>query len=279
MGSELLGLPLREGARMADDIEAAAFADLYAAAPPPLRGRLGLGIERIADATLLLAPGLPSAMFNRAIGLGMQADASPGAVDAIAARYRAAGVASWWLHWNPQARPAGFPEVLQAAGFALARRGAWAKMLRGPDPPPRVPTSLDIGPAADAEVEALASTIALVFEMPAFMAEWFAALHRRPGWRFYAARAAGRIVGGGCTFSRGGVAWLGLGSVLPEHRRRGGQGALMAMRIGDAIRDGARHIVTETGEPIADEPNPSLANMARCGFERVASRANWAAPS
>jgi hypothetical protein len=35
-------------------------------------------------------------------------------------------------------------------------------------------------------------------------------------------------------------------------------------------------VITETGEPIGDEPNPSLRNMAWCGFVRVASRLNYA---
>ena len=42
---------------------------------------------------------------------------------------------------------------------------------------------------------------------------------------------------------------------------------------------GARHLVTETGEPMGDEPNPSLANMNRCGFVTVASRLNFVGPA
>jgi hypothetical protein len=53
----------------------------------------------------------------------------------------------------------------------------------------------------------------------------------------------------------------------------------MARRISDAIAAGCRHIVTETGEPVGDEPNPSLSNMMRCGFRKVASRLNFQAPA
>jgi hypothetical protein len=49
----------------------------------------------------------------------------------------------------------------------------------------------------------------------------------------------------------------------------------MAARIRPAIEAGCTAIVTETGEPVGDEPNPSLANMLRCGFVRVASRLNY----
>jgi hypothetical protein len=52
----------------------------------------------------------------------------------------------------------------------------------------------------------------------------------------------------------------------------------MARRIADAAQAGARYVVTETGEPKGNEPNPSLANMKRCGFVTVASRLNFAGP-
>jgi hypothetical protein len=34
---------------------------------------------------------------------------------------------------------------------------------------------------------------------------------------------------------------------------------------------------TGTGEPVGEEPNPALANMLRCGFERVGLRLNYEA--
>jgi len=48
--------------------------------------------------------------------------------------------------------------------------------------------------------------------------------------------------------------------------------------IANAIAAGATTLATETGKPVAAEPNPSLTNMYRCGFVRVASRLNFVAP-
>jgi len=70
-----------------------------------------------------------------------------------------------------------------------------------------------------------------------------------------------------------------MGSVAESHRRRGGQQALLARRVVDASDAGCTAIVSETGEPIADEPNPPLANLLRCGFKVVASRLNLQAPA
>lgn len=267
-----------DAARLADEAEALAYADLFAAAPVALRDRLGLRVERVADATLLIAPGLPTPMFNRAIGLGLARPADDDVVTATFEVYRRAGAGNWWLHCHPLASPADLPQRLLACGFTVPARRSWAKMLRGRDAAPVIDTDLGVAPARDAQVAAVTQAIARAFEMPPFVADWLVALHRRDGWRLYAVRDGAEVVGGGCVYRRDSVAWLGMGSVLATHRRRGGQRALMSRRITDAIADGVQHLVTETGEAMADEPNPSLANMRRCGFVQIASRLNFTAP-
>jgi GNAT superfamily N-acetyltransferase len=268
-----------EAARRADDAEARAFADLYAAAPPALQQRLGLAVHRVADATVLLAPGLPTPMFNRAIGLGLALAANTAALAAIEAAYAQAGVRAWWLHWNPLAAPADFASELTARGYAPAPRRRWAKMLRTTDSAPHATTSLEVV-AADATIApATTRAIAAAFEMPPFMADWLLALHGRAGWQLLALRDGDQVVGGGCLHVAGDTAWLGMGGVLASHRRRGGQRALLARRIAEAGRAGARWAVTETGLPVTDEPNPSLANIRAAGFACVAERCNYAGPT
>jgi hypothetical protein len=267
----------REAAKTADAVEAHAYADFFAAAPTALREKLGLRIEQVAGATLLIAPGVPTPMFNRAIGFGLERAAESRDIDAMLALYGETRT-KWWLHWSPYAGPTGFESQLLHCGFTLASRRSWAKMLRGPESPPQIATDLDIGPAVDREADSVARAIAQAFEMPPSMADWLRGLYGRPRWRVYAVRDGAQVVGGGCLFVSGTEAWLGMGSVLASHRRRGGQGALMALRIADAAAAGATAIVTETGEQHACEPNPSLANMRRCGFITVASRSNFASP-
>lgn len=266
-------------ALIADQVEAEAYADLYAAAPPELKTTLGLAVKRLDGVTLLLAPRIPTTIFNRAIGLGSEQPARAEAVEGASALFRHAGVRNWWLHWNPFAQPADFPETLRTLGFIEPARRAWAKVLRGPEPPPHVATDLDVAPARAEEVGAVMDAVAQAFGMPSFMATWLCSLHGRPRWRIYSVCDQGRPVGGACLFVDGERAWLGVAAVAESHRRRGGQGSVMARRISDAIAAGCRYIVTETGEPVADEPNPSLSNMKRCGFRQVASRLNFEAPA
>lgn len=268
-----------EAAWIADKVEASAFADFYHAAPTSLQEQLGLKICAVAGTTVLLAAGIPDPMFNRAIGFGMRATASLEDAQEIVATYRRAGVRSWWLHWNPFASPVDLPDRLREAGFTEPRRKSWAKMLRGASAPPVIDTDLAITPVTEDQLPETVKAIMAAYEMPAFMGDWLRRLHKRSRWTLYGVSDHGRMVGGGAVYVDAAEAWLGLGGMLPSHRRRGGQGGLMARRIADAIAKGATRIVTETGEPIANEPNPSLGNMLRCGFTHVASRLNLASPT
>jgi len=228
--------------------------------------------------SLLVARGLPDAFFNRVIGLGVAQPASAAALEAVCAAYRAAGAKRWWIHLTPGAEPAALASWLEARGFALARRPAWAKVLRGTEAPPEVATPLEVRAARAGEGLALGDSIAAAFGMPAGLAPWFAALASRPKWRAYVALDAGRVVGGGLLYLDGADAWLGAGAVRTEQRGRHAHRALIALRVREAIAAGCARIFTETGEPVGDEPNPSLANMRWCGFRTVASRLNYAAP-
>lgn len=265
----------RDEAVLADRAEAAAFADLYDAAPAALKSMLGLQVVSIGGAAALVAPRMPATMFNRVIGLGLDRPATDADFQASRSLYRDAGTATWWLHWNPFAAPEEGADAFARRGFAVPARRAWAKMLRSSEPPVVVATDLVVQPATGEQAVAVGASIAQAFGMPPFMGDWIAALHGRERWRVYAVADGGRIVGGGCLFLGPEAGWLGMGAVVASHRRRGGQAALMARRIADAGAEGLRLVVTETGEPIGAEPNPSLANMHRVGFRRVASRSNY----
>jgi hypothetical protein len=265
--------------RAADAIEAAAFRDMYAAAPREFAAQLGIVARDVGGATLLVARGVPDPVLNRAIGLGVTRAAAESDLEAVISAYRAAGVKSWWVHLTPGAEPAALRGWLERRGFALAKRNAWAKMLRGAQPAPAVETPLEVRAARAGEHTALAESICAAYGMPAAFVPWFAALPARAGWRASVALEAGQVVGGGLLYLAGREAWLGAGGVRAEQRGKHAHRALMALRVGEAIAAGCRRIFTETGEPVGDEPNPSLANMQWCGFRRLASRLNYAAPA
>jgi GNAT superfamily N-acetyltransferase len=261
-----------------DAVEAAAFREIYAAAPNGIAASLGLETRNVAGATLLIAPGIPTSMFNRVIGLGNTQAATEADLSQIAEHYRRAGVKTWWIHLSPGAQPITLIDLLTAHGFVPPPRKTWAKVLRGTELPPMVETGLEVRPLRAGEELALAHTICAAFDMPDAWAPWFARAATQNGWRAVAAFDGIKLVGGGLLFILDNTAWLGAGGVRPEARRHHAHRALMGLRIELAIAAGCKYITTETGEAIGDEPNPSLRNMHACGFTKIYSRHNFAAP-
>jgi len=262
-----------------DAVEAAAYRDMLAAAPPPVRNGLGLESREVSGATLLVAPGLPTPIFNRAIGLGNGAAATQRNLDVIAQAYRDAGVRTWWIHAMPGPHFDDLCALLEANGYALPSRRAWAKMWRGAQPTSEVSSAAEVVRAGPGDAEEVGTVLSAAFGMPPAAVPWLASMVGRAGWLTAVARLDGEIVGAGMLHHQGRAGWLGIGGVRAEARRARAHRALMAWRIREAIALGCADIVTETGEPTGDEPNPSLRNMEACGFRKLASRLNFAAPA
>jgi len=89
-----------------------------------------------------------------------------------------------------------------------------------------------------------------------------------PGYYRYLALKNGEITGAASLRIDGGSALLTGATTLPEHRRHGIQGALLAERLSDAQdRDAEIAIITTGGG------TRSQANAMRCGFSLLYSRA------
>jgi hypothetical protein len=262
-------------ARSADDIEAAAFRDMFATVPNSLVRALNPHSLEVAGATLLMANGFPDPMFSRVIGLGNSGAIVDTQIDNVVTAYRDASIGTYWIHVNPVVAPSDLGARLEHRGFKLAKRRTWAKMIRGTEPITPIDTVLTTRVATANDYTAVSNAIAVAFGMPSPFALWIQNMAATTKWTLIAALDGARIVGGGLLFIENQLAWLGMGGVIPEVRGRHAHRAIMTHRIDLAIERGCTHIVTETGEPINDEPNPSLRNMYRCGFTRVCARLNY----
>jgi hypothetical protein len=269
---------IRAVAVEADRIEARAWSDWFAAIPPEFRSEFGFGVRTVADATLLMAPQIPMALLNRAVGLGMTRPASADDVDAVVKAFVDAGCSTFGLAWGPYAEPAALAPHLDAMFPEPSQQTLLAKMVRGTVPPSSPPSDLRIVPVDRSLVGETDRAIACAQGAP-FLAGILAPLFWRPRWHLYAAMDGDVVVGGAALFLDGDSAWLGMAGVLPKYTRRGGQTCLMVQRIRDAIAAGATRIFTETDEPSQAGANPSLNNMERCGFEKIVSRTQFIGPS
>jgi hypothetical protein len=256
-------------AEMVELGEAEAYADLFAAAPP----EMGLRVERIGSTCVLIAPHLPTVLFNRVLGLGLREPASEDTVDAILALYRQAGSSVFAIQVSPIASP---PELVDwLAVRSLTRRDNWAKVYRRSDSQIVIATDLRIETIGVSDAPDYARVVCAAFGMPDQLRPWIESGVGRPGWLHYLGFDGERPVAAAALFMRDGVGWLGVGCTLPSHRRRGAQGALMAQRIRDAAANGCEWVITETGEDVPEYPNPSFHNMVRTGFVLAYQRPNF----
>lgn len=249
--------------------EAAACVDMMRAAPPSL----GLSVEASDAFVALFAPAFDILLFNRTIGLGVRVPASRDTVDALVARYRAAGITRFGIQLCPSARPADVAEWLTANGLRVS--DYWTKVYMPHGAARPVETDLRITRIDVTLADRFAQVACEAFGMPATLGPFLSAAIGRAGWHHYIAWDGSEAAAVGALFVHGDVGWLGIGATLPAYRRRGAQGALMTRRIADGTALGCRWFATETGKDRPGKPNPSFHNMLRNGFTVAYQRPNY----
>lgn len=267
---------MTDEALIVERAEAAALGDFWLAAPPELRKVLGLNLHDVFGATVFVTGGIDQLFFNRALAVGVDTPATELQLDRIIARLKEAGATNWGIPLMPRAQPMEVREWLNARG--LAPVSSSAKVLREPAPAGTLTTALRV--TDEPEPTLWAQTVCAAYELPDTCVPWCAALVGRTGWRTYLALDGETAISCGALYTGfAEAAWLGFGGTLPDQRRRGGQGTLMARRIDDAHALRLPCAVTETGAASASasgEGNPSYRNMLKAGFRVVHLRENWA---
>lgn len=258
--------------RLVELTEAAAYAEWITASSEQTTTQLGLRCRQLGSATALIMSELDVSLFNRVLGVGVVEPATEELIDHISALYAAPGN-SFVVPVAPTAQPSAVVNWLEQRG--IKRRGNWVKLYRGNNAPPEIPTDLRIATIGSESAEAFAHIGLAAFEVPPDLKPLVIAILDRPSWHNYLAFDGDTPVGAASLFVRDGVGWLGYGSTLPSHRRRGAQGALMVQRLRDGIEMGCEWFVTETGEDTLANPNPSYHNMLRTGFRLAYVRPNY----
>jgi GNAT superfamily N-acetyltransferase len=266
---------LRDRARILEVAETEYLADSFAAAPPEIAAELGMSIQWVGGGVAAIMTADPTGFFwSRVLGLGWAEPITDEVVSELVNIYSGGGAASILMQISPAANPADWSTILQRHGFTLGQ--SWVKLIRGVSPPPPVTTDLTIRSLDVSDAAAYASVYweGFGFPDPRFMT-WMGAHVGRAGWTMFGAFDKEALVGVATMHHQGDVVCLSGAATLPSHRNRGGQGALMAARLKEAALLGAQWASTETGTETATDPNPSLHNMRRMGFEELYVRENW----
>jgi len=236
----------------------------------------GMEGHDVGETTSLVLLGLlDEPMVNHTVGLGEDGPVADSTLDAIRDFY-AAHDARHHLAVTPSAAATGLRERLEERGYT--RSYAWMKFIRLAGDLPEVQTTLDVRLVnADAGHD-FASVVVAGFELPAGVGPTVAAVPAVDGCFAYVAYDGDEPAASGAVFVSGDVAWLGYAATRPEHRRKGGQGAILAARIAKARELGVQTLVTETGVMADGRPNNSYRNILRSGFQEAYVRENYASP-
>jgi len=249
--------------------ELEAFRDFARAAPD----ELGFVVEEIDGAVCLGLPTIPgSELFNRVLGLGLDRPATEDGLERIAGFYERLGTA-WQVALAPQAEPLEIASWLERRG--LSPGYAWMKFSRRVGDPPDASTELGVEQVGPGRADAFAEAISRGYGVPALFHDCLRALPGRDGWHCFVASDGDEPAAGGALYVTGTIGWLGMAGTVPEHRRRGAQGAILAARLQAAAAAGCEVVVTETGELREGKPSSSYRNIVRAGFEPEYVRPNY----
>ena len=258
-------------AEMIEFYEAAAYAEMYRAAP----ASLGVAVEESDDCVSFFTP-VDALVLNRTIGIGLRTRPSRDLITSIVDRYKAKGIRNYGFQLSPVVNNPDLMDSLLSCD--LHRRDNWAKVYRDSTPETLSSTDLRIERVSPEHADIFGKVAHTGFSQPETLAPLMSSTVGAPGWIHYLAWDGDTPAGVSALRVKDDIGWLGVGAVLPEFRRRGGQGALMSQRINDAHDLGCKWIITETGQDTSEKPNPSFHNMIRTGFKVAYQRPNYMPP-
>lgn len=231
-------------------------------------------VARFGGATAIATAGAPAERWMNSV-VGMTSD-DAGEVDAIVAWYRERGVLPRFELCPRDGFDALATELARAGarqtGFVGALVGA-AIAPRDPPSPPAVEVTVVEPGTADAATfatvllgghEVPPGTPRSLFEV---MERWV----DEPTVRCYLASVGGCALGGAILGLRTpGMGYLANASTLPEGRRRGCHGALLARRLRDAADAGCDAVCS-----LANVASTSAQNMQRAGLHPAFTKVFW----
>jgi GNAT superfamily N-acetyltransferase len=231
-------------------------------------------VAQIGGVTVLRTDAAPmSPMLNQIVGLGVDEPATEAVLDAALAAI--GDDVACYVAIAPDAGPAELARWLRDRG--LEPGWGWMSFRRGVEPVPVRPTSLRLVRVGVAEAQDFGRIVAAGYGLPDAVVGWAAEAPAR-GWECWLALDGDEPAAAAGLFVAEGAGYLGFAATLPEQRGKGGQNALLAVRIEHAREAGCDVVVTETGERREDLPSNSYRNILRAGFTEVAVRANWLRP-
>ena len=255
--------------------EARAWADLYAAAPADWAESAGVRTRELGGVLVLEWAATERRYFSRAIGLGVVAPATAGALDEIVGVWDGAGITGFLVQSLPHCRPAGYDDLLRARG--LEPFDAQDRVVRDGRPAAPRRREVEVERVTDETAAEWSDFMQGVYRLDT--GPWLPRLIGRPGWHQYVARDGGEIVAARAMFiGPDGTAWLGMDGPVPglmtaEYEP---DAALCARIVEEGLAAGARRFIADVEAPSEAMDTPSYTYFSELGFHRPYVRTHFA---
>jgi len=164
-------------------------------------------------------------------------------------------------------------KLLTSRGYSYS--SSWVTFCRDSSPVHSRGTDLEIREIGKEYAGQFAFILNEVFGFPHEFDDIAASAVGSKEWVIFMAYDGDKPVGSAGICITGETAYLSFANILPEYRRRGAQGELLARRIDAARKRGVKWIVVDTAESSDEHPNPSYWNMLRHGFRLLYHRPNF----
>lgn len=260
--------------------EARVWADLYGAAPADFAESAGVGTTEVAGALVLRWEASGRRYFNRTIGLGVVAPATPRMLDEILEVYARAGITMFLLQALPHCRPSEYEAWLRERG--LEPFDAQDRIVRGAGPlatpgPDWASHGLSVERVSGGVRDDWAAFVQRTYGL--HTGTWLEGLHERPGWYQYVARRQGEIVAArGMHIAADGIAWLGMDAPVPGIMTSDYEpdAAICSTIVSEGLARGVRMFIADIEAPSPELDTPAYEAFARLGFGRPYVRTHWA---
>jgi hypothetical protein len=263
-------------ARAIEAAEAAAWIDLYSAAPEAFADAAGLGFTVIGGSLVLRWAATGRRYFSRTIGAGVIAPATPETLNRVLKHYEQAGIDMFLLQSLPHCQPLEYENWLLELG--LEPFDAQDRVVRGGEPlTAQVSGELVVEPVDQEDAEEWSAFLQRIYRLDT--GPWLPRLIGRSGWHQYVARRDGEIVAArGMYIRHDGAAWLGMDGPVPGVMTDDYEpdAALCAFIVEDGLARGATGFIADIEASADAMDTPAYEYFGRLGFRRPYVRTHYA---
>ena len=243
-----------------------------AMAPPPVKTRLGIAVERIGGGIAMSVRNDVTGYFSKALGFGFAEPVTAELANRVFGFYEQHDSPGATLQIAPEVLPEDWTDI--CASHQLRANGPWWKLACPIGDATPQPTELRVGPVGLDEVDEWVRVLLDGFGMPHSLADMMTA-GIDGGLKPFAVWDGEQMIAAADLYIHHGVGSLNATATLSTHRNIGAQTALIAARIRAAAEADCRWLIAETAVAEHGTSSPSFNNLRRAGLQPRYVRQNW----